>query len=290
MEERKMFCGNCGAQVPDGAAVCPNCGAQMAAKTQAPQMNQAFQNAGARANGAAGGSGNNLDTKKIGMIAAAVVAVLVLFFVIKGIFGGSGLKGTYTDGSSFMTFKGNKVTLTAMGYEMTMKYKIKDDEIFFDAKSLKLSDDCKKYLADELDMDKDEIEEEIEDLKDDMGSDDDESGISFKYNKKKNIITMGGEEFYYAENFKAGPSGKFVSDDDDEISISFKNGKATFDDDGDKETLVYYCYEDDDDDKVYVVFYGYEFHDSEFYDDYNTSSFTFDDDDEVEIGGIIYEK
>lgn len=286
-----MFCGNCGAQVPDGAAVCPNCGAQMAAKTQAPQMNQAFQNAGARANGAAGGSGNNLDTKKIGMIAAAVVAVLVLFFVIKGIFGGSGLKGTYTDGSSFMTFKGNKVTLTAMGYEMTMKYKIKDDEIFFDAKSLKLSDDCKKYLADELDMDKDEIEEEIEDLKDDMGSDDDdESGISFKYNKKKNIITMGGEEFYYAENFKAGPSGKFVSDDDDEISISFKNGKATFDDDGDKETLVYYCYEDDDDDKVYVVFYGYEFHDSEFYDDYNTSSFTFDDDDEVEIGGIIYEK
>ena len=289
-----MFCGNCGAQVSDGVAVCPNCGTQLAAKSQAPKMNQAFQNAGARADGVAGGSGNNLDAKKIGMIAAAVVAVLVLFFVLKGIFGGSGLKGTYTDGSSFMTFKGNKVTLTAMGYEMTMKYKIKDDEIFFDAKSLKLTDDCKKYLADELDMDKDEIEEEIEDLKDSMESDDDdddddESGISFKYNKKKNIITMAGEKFYYAENFKAGPSGKFVSDDDDEISISFKNGKATFDDDGDKETLAYYCYEDDDD-NVYVVFYGYEFHDSEFYDNYNKTNILISDDDEIEIGNTTFEK
>jgi hypothetical protein len=100
---------------------------------------------------------------------------------------------------------------------------------------------------------------------------------------------MGGDEFYYAENFKAGPSGKFVSDDDDEISISFKNGKATFDDDGDKETLAYYCYEDDDDDNVYVVFYGYEFHDSEFYDNYNTTKILISD-DEIEIGNTTFEK
>ena len=41
-----MFCGNCGAQVPDGSSVCPNCGAQMAPKsqTQDPVQSAQYQN------------------------------------------------------------------------------------------------------------------------------------------------------------------------------------------------------------------------------------------------------
>ena len=273
MEERKMFCGNCGAQVPDGSAVCPNCGAQMAAKSQAPQMNQAFQNASQSFNAAgakAKEATKNLDTKKIGMIAAAVVAVVVVFFLLKGIFGGSGLKGTYTDGSTIVTFKGNKMTYSMSSYgmtmEMTVNYKIKKDKLVVDPKSLKFSDETLEVFEDELGYDEDDIDDLIEEYMDDM---EEESSVKFKYDKKKKVVKLDGTEYYYAENYKVGPSGKFTSEDDDDVTISFKNGKATFDDDGDKETVTYYCYDNGDD--VYVVFYGTEFYESEFYEDYRTT-------------------
>ena len=280
-----MFCGNCGAQVPDGSAVCPNCGAQMAAKSQAPQFNQQSLNAaGAKAKELAGNATKNLDSKKIGMIAGAVVAVIVVIFILKAIFGGSGLKGTYTDGYNTITFSGNKMTCSTMGVEFTVKYKIKDDKLVVDPKSLKLSDKTMDYLEDEEDMDKDEIEEYIDDLKDDM----EDTSMKFKYDKKKKIVKLNGSEYYYAENYKVGPSGKFTCEEDDDITITFKNGKATYDDDGDDETLTYYCFDDGDD--VYIAFYGDDLADSEYYDKFYTTKIKIEDEDEFEIGNYTFEK
>ena len=283
-----MFCGNCGAQVPDGSAVCPNCGAQMAAKSQAPQMNQAFQNAGARVNGAAGGSGNKFDVKKVGIIAAAFVAVIVLVLVLKGLFGGSKMDGTYIDSNgNVVTIDGNKMTINIMAnMGVVVKYKIKDDTIVFDPKSLEFTKETLDYFEDELEYDKDEIKEELEDIKEDM-EDEDEAEMEFEYNEKKKILTLNDNDFYYAENYKEGPSGKFTSEDDDDITITFKDGKATYDDDGDKETITYYCYKMNKD--VYIVFYGEEVYDSEFYDEFGSLRATFDD-DEVVIAGKTFEK
>ncbi len=281
-----MFCGNCGAQVPDGSSVCPNCGAQMAAKSQAPQFNQQSLNAaGAKAKGFAEKATKNLDSKKIGMIAAAVVAAIVVIFILKAIFGGSGLKGTYTDGYNTITFSGNKMTCSTMGMEFTVKYKIKGDELVVDAKSLKLSDKTLDYLEDENDMDKDEIKEYIEELKEDMGED---ASMEFEYDKKKKIIELNDSEYYYAENYKVGPSGKFTCEEDEDITITFKNGKATYDDDGDDETLTYYCF--DDGDNVYIAFYGDDLDDSEYYEKFYTSKIKIEDEDEFQIGNYTFEK
>ena len=285
-----MFCGNCGAQVPDGAAVCPNCGTQMAAKTQAPQMNQAFQNAGARANGVAGGSGNNLDTKKIGIIAAAVVAVLVLFFALKGLFGGSKYDGTYVNSyGNIVIVDGNKMTINIGNMGVIFKYKIKDDTIVVNPKSVEFTKETLEYFEDELDYDKDEIKDELEDYREDMVSEDEDvAELDFDYDKKDKILSINGMDFYYAENYKVGPSGKYIDEDNDDVTISFKNGKVTFDDEGDKETFTYYVYDDGED--VYVLFYGSEYDESEFYDDYNVERICIRDDDEIEIGNTTFEK
>ena len=108
-----------------------------------------------------------------------------------------------------------------------------------------------------------------------------------EYNEKKKILTLNDNDFYYAENYKEGPSGKFTSEDDDDITITFKDGKATYDDDGDKETITYYCYKMNKD--VYIVFYGEEVYDSEFYYEFGSLRATFDD-DEVVIAGKTFEK
>ena len=295
MEEREMFCGNCGAQIPDGSAVCPNCGAQLAAKSQAPQMNQAFQNAGVSANGAVGGSGNKFDVKKVGIIAAAVVAVIVLVLVLKGLFGGSKMDGTYVNEYGYsIIIDGSKMTLNIDdNISVVLKYKIKDDKIKFDPKSVEFTKETLDYFEDELDYDKDDIEEELEDYKEGMlaideDEDEDEEGLDFEYKEKKKIIEINSTKFYYAENYKVGPSGKYTDEDNDDVTISFKNGKATFDDDGDKETLTYYTYDTGKD--VYVLFYGSDFSDSEFYDEYKTSKILISDDDEIVIGETTFEK
>ena len=282
-----MFCGNCGTQVPEGASTCPNCGAAMAPKSQAQQMNQALQNAGQNLNAAgtkAKDAVKKLDNKQLGMIGAGIVAVIVVIFILKAIFGGSGLKGTYTNGYTTMTFEGSKITFNMMGVEFTAKYKVKKDKIVLDPKSIAFTQEALDYFEDELDMDEDDIQDELDDLVDDM---EDDPSASYKYDKKKKVLTMDGIEYYYAENYKVGPNGTYVSEDDEDVTLTFKNGELTYDNDGDDETLSYYCYDDGHD--VYVVFYGLEFEDSEFYHTYYTSRFEFDD-DEIEINDITFEK
>ena len=287
-----MFCGNCGTQVPDGAAVCPNCGTQIAPKSQAPQMNQAFQNAGQGAaqgafnqNAANQSASKKFDSKKIGIIAGIIVAVIIVIFVLKAIFGGSGLKGAYTDGYTVYSFSGNKMTVSVGNMEITANYKTKKNKIVIDPKTVKFTDATLDYFEDELDLDKDEIEDMLDEYTEEI---EDEAEVKYKYDKDKKVLTLDGSKYYYAENYKVGPSGKFTSEDDDDITITFKNGKATYDDDGDKETLSYYCYDNGDD--VKLMFYGLDFYDSDFYEEYYTSTVTVKDDDEVTISGYTFEK
>lgn len=281
-----MFCGNCGAQVPDGAAVCPKCGKQLAAKSKAPQMNQASQNAGARANGAAGGSGKKFDVKKVGIIAGAVVAVIALVLVLKGIFGGGGLDdGVFVNSDGqILIIDGNKMTFSVActtGY--SVKYKVEDNTIEFDLKSVKFSKDTLEYFEDELDYNKDDIEEELEDIKETLES---ASKWDVEYDEKKKTLTLHNDLYYYAKNYEVGPSGEYIYDNDEDISITFKDGKATFNNDGEEETLTYYCYKMANK-EVVIRFYGEDLCDSDFYDEYGISSADYHG-GHVWVGGHIF--
>jgi hypothetical protein len=88
-----MFCKNCGKQIPDNAAHCPNCGAANDAAAQAPAQAAApapapapaaapnpFSNAGKSALGALDKANIKFDLKKI-------IPVLMVFYIIMGIFG-----------------------------------------------------------------------------------------------------------------------------------------------------------------------------------------------------------
>ena len=292
-----MFCGNCGAQVPDGSAVCPKCGKQLAAKSKAPQMNQASQNAGARANGTAGGSGKNFDVKKVGIIAGAVIAVIALVLVLKGISGGGGLEeGTYVDFYGYtVTFDGNKMTSVVSGdagisygndVSFVVEYKIKGDTIIFDSKSFEFTKETFDFYEDEFGYDKDEIEDELEYLKEDIvGEDEDEAEMKFEYDKKKKILVLHHTTFYYVEDYKEGPSGKYTCEDDEDITITFKDGKVTYNDDGEEETLTYYCYKKGK--KIYIIFGDRS--DSDFAKEYNIYETTFDD-DKVVFGKVVFEQ
>ena len=97
------------------------------------------------------------------------------------------------------------------------------------------------------------------------------------------------DKLYYAENYKEGPSGKYVNKEDDDLSFTFKNGTATFDDDGDKETFTYYVYVVKD--EVYVMFSGEEFTESDFYEDHYVSRFEYNaKKDKFEISDEEYKK
>ena len=281
-----MFCGKCGAQVSDGAAVCPKCGNQLAAKTQAPKMNQAFQNAGAKTGGATGNSGSNLAAKKIGIIVSAIAAVVVLIFVLKGIFGGGEFDGTYIGPEEAMiTFDGNKMTCTVVSnLEFTAKYKVKDEYIIIDPKSIKFTEKAIEYLEDGLGYDKDNIESKLESLQDYM---EDRIEFEFEYDEKDKVLTLNDKDYYYAENYEVGPSGEYTYEEDDDISISFKNGKATFNNDGDKETVTYYCYEKGKD--VIILFYGEDIYDSDFYDEVHETRAKVEDDEFI-INMRVFEK
>lgn len=320
-----MFCGNCGTQVADGSAVCPNCGAQMAPKSQAPQMNQSAQYQNAQYQNPQGGNMNQgapnnaapkkVNAKMIGIIAICVVALVAVILIVKGIFGGSGPKGTYTDGSTIVTFNKGTMTMKESGVEVSFKYKTKKDKIIVDPESMKLSDNFWEYMAESMDIDEDELEDYLEELADyseygealynaykDDDLDDliellldemdvDEDNFTFVYDKKNNTVKNSStkEKLYYAENYKAGPSGKYTNDEDDDLTLAFKNGTVTFDDDGDSEKFTYYVYTEKD--SVYVVFYGEDFEDSDFYEDYYTTKFEYNSKkDKFEIYGEEYKK
>ena len=78
-------CTNCGSQLPEGASFCTNCG-----QKQDGPVNQVTQGAKEIGNKLANtfGGNKNANLKNIGMIVGAVLVALVLvFFIIKPLFG-----------------------------------------------------------------------------------------------------------------------------------------------------------------------------------------------------------
>ena len=320
-----MFCGNCGAQVPDGSSVCPNCGAQMAPKSQtqdpvqsAQYQNNQYQNpqgGSTRQTGAGDGSSKKISGKLIGIICACV-AVAVLAIVLVFVLGGSGgPKGAYTDGEVIAVFEKGRMSFTFSGMEMSFKYTQKKDQIIVDPESMELSDNFWEVVADSFGVDEDELEDSLEELAeyseygealydaykdDDMDAliemlleemDVDEDEFIYVYDKKTNTLKNKEtkEKMFYAQQYKEGPSGKYTNKDDDDITMTFKNGTVTYDNDGDDEQFTYYVYVDKKD--VYVVFYGEEFDESDFYDEYHVSGFSFNaKKDKFTIGGTDYKK
>jgi hypothetical protein len=113
----------------------------------------------------------------------------------------------------------------------------------------------------------------------------------YVYDKKANTLKNKEtkEKLFYAQQYKEGPSGKYTNKDDDDITMTFKNGTVTYDDDGDDEQFTYYVYVDKKD--VYVVFYGEEFDESDFYAEYYVSGFSFNaKKDKFTIGSTDYKK
>lgn len=317
-----MFCGKCGAQVPDGSGVCPNCGAAMAPKAQAPNMNQGAQYQSPQFQNPQGGFPNQGvpagnapkkgNGKLIGIIAACVVVVALIIFCVVKFAGGSGPKGTYTNGIITIKFEGGRMSLIEEESEISFKYKMKKKNIIVDIESATVSDNFWEYIAEEYGVDEDDLEDTLEDNADydDLSealykayTDDDGEALGeylvketpfddkLEYNQKKNYIEMdSGTILFYAENYKKGPSGKYTNKEDDDKTLSFKNGKATYDDDGDDEEFTYYCYVDKKD-NVFVVFYGEDFYDSDFWKDHYTSEFEYNTKkDKFEIGDAEYKK
>jgi hypothetical protein len=60
------------------------------------------------------------------IVAAGVICLICLTF---GGCGGAGMEGTYHAGGMVLDFKGDKVTMTAMGESQTLDYKVDGDKV-----------------------------------------------------------------------------------------------------------------------------------------------------------------
>ncbi len=138
-----MFCGNCGANNPEGSTVCGSCGAALTAEPVSP----------ASADAPAAPAKKGPDSKLIGIIAVAVAAVVVVLLLAMLLLGGSA-KGNAVKFAKALT-TGNAKTIVNS-----------------------LPDKCVKEMAEDLDYDsksemikdlKDEMSDMKEDLEDDYG-------------------------------------------------------------------------------------------------------------------------
>ena len=77
------FCSNCGAELAEGAAFCTKCGAKTGDQSGQGNGNNPVTPVQMPGQGAGNNSGRKLSNKSIGIIAVAVVGVLVLFLLVK---------------------------------------------------------------------------------------------------------------------------------------------------------------------------------------------------------------
>lgn len=176
-----MFCANCGNQIADGAKFCASCGAATEAAPQneapaqqaAPQQFTPTQQYAPAQQSAPKASSD----KKIGMIAAGIVAVIVVILAVL-IFGGRGPKAT---ANKFLkaTFNGNAKQVVSVMPKKLVKAMIEDDYHGDKKDMLEDLDDSLDEMLDYFDemdlkykfkitdidkLDKDETEEYEEDL------------------------------------------------------------------------------------------------------------------------------
>ena len=141
-----MFCGKCGTQNPDTAAFCKNCGtrlngqqkpaAQRPSKTMVTTQPRFQSQRTAPKN-------KRIQDKQVGMIAVAAFAAVVLLLAI-ALFGGRSYKSTVKQFFN-ATFEADAKTLMKL-----------------------IPDDVMDYALEESGYDKDELNEMIEDIEDDL--------------------------------------------------------------------------------------------------------------------------
>lgn len=193
------------------------------------------------------------------------------------------LDGSYTDGHDIFTFSGDELTCFGSNAEFTVKFKLKDNKLIFDADTFELTDAYMDYLEDySKDHSCGDPDQLIENIKEE-GID----PISIKYNEEKNTLKINYNTYYYVDN-DLGPNGVYTCEDNDNVTIAFEDGEVTFDNDGNKEIFSYNCFKDKD--KLCISFYGFGFSESEFYETYGLTEIKDVDVDEIKFRGVIFKK
>ena len=141
LEDNAVFCGKCGASFANDAAAAMGGAQQPFGQPQQPQFNQPQQPFGQPQyqpgfqGGAAVKQGSNKAIIFIiaGIVLAAVVGVLLYFFVFKGGNYSKDIVGTWvdkTDSSSSITFEdGGTLKLVLRGLKLKGTYKISGSEL-----------------------------------------------------------------------------------------------------------------------------------------------------------------
>lgn len=133
-----MFCGNCGANNPEGSVVCGSCGAALTAEP-------------ASADAPAAPAKKGLGAKRVGVVVVAAAAVVVVILLAMALFGG-GAKGNAVKYVKAMT-NGSAKTVVDLLPDKCVKELA--EELRYDSKSEMVKElkevmaDAKEDLADE---------------------------------------------------------------------------------------------------------------------------------------------
>lgn len=257
-----MFCGKCGTQVPDRAAVCPNCGNKMEIKE-----------AGAKAK----------SRKKTWILLVTFPAVIIIFAVLLYLKLNPDPKGKYICGNTLYDFEDGTLTYYDGNVEYTVDYEIKGNQLILDPDSAEFTDaylDYRKnsysfygtYYGTDTDLLREQIAEdpvlEIKGYKDGFVID--------KY------------VFFKADNYKVAPSGEYTCEDDDNITITFEDNEMIYNNNGKEEIIPFYCSANDD--TVIIAFADFSFESTDFLNNHHTYTLEVIDDDEIRVYESTFKK
>ncbi|WP_034467909.1 hypothetical protein [Butyrivibrio proteoclasticus] len=197
--------------------------------------------------------------------------------------GATMLEGRYTNGSIILTFSGNEFKWSNTGAEFTVNFELQDNEIVYDVDTLELTDACiafyEEYAKDHF---SDSIDRRLENLKKSY-----EEPDKIKFDENNKTLVYQYKTFYYVGDYSIGPNGTYTCEDDN-ATITFENGKVTFDNNGNKESFEYVCFEEKG--KVRIAIESVGFNESEFYKTYNSGSFEYGDTDEIVLQHGTFKK
>ena len=196
---------------------------------------------------------------------------------------GSKFYGRFTNGLTTLTFSGDELTYSSASMEFTVNYKIEYDEIIYDVDTLELTDAYMDYYEEySKDHFSSGTDGYLESLK--LSYD---SPEKINYNEEDKTLKFQLKTFYCVEDYNIGPNGEFTCEEDD-ITITFEDGEATFNNAGNKETFPYICYIEDG--KVCIGFDGIGYMETEFYKKYNEQIIEFENVDEIVIKDSTFKR
>jgi len=183
--------------------------------------------------------------------------------------------GVYTDGLASMIFSGTTVDISGMVFE----YTIEDGYIVLDADSLYYSDELLEVYEYEGKTD-DEVAEQMETTKSAA------SELLVSYNATNDWIMYESDIYVKTESYDLGPSGTYVCGSDENVTITFDNGMATFDNGEVVEETPYVIY--DDVNGMEVVFYATDFETTYLYSGMGINYIYYDDVDTLKISSDTF--